>query len=316
MPILKNKNKTLKGTLTQGRYREKLPLKKPVNFKKMKSPGELFKGKFSKSVVKYIYQLYIGKLNLTSRSGIKKYPFATKQELTKSFVSLKNKLKEKNIDIFNNSGQKLHFILPLSGMSPVGYFYKGIIEQLMPKARITFLKTIENRRNVPGYDLVNLKRSINKYDELFCVIDYFEKGSTLRLIENNLKEINPKFDLIGVNSPESRIDLESYNIINNNKNLLDIINSEYNKSNKFISKSTFREKMSPQKPLTRSFYKDIAQINTNRLIIPNYQAYKIEALEKGFFNEKVFNALKEMDQAQKYTYYYLGQKFISNVFKK
>ncbi len=184
MPILKkpvipsqNRHSTfrrekLEGTkrdLAIGRYIKLLPEKKPRNFKKMKAPLEMYKDETIRKAIKHLMDLYAGKIEKGTNNGN-----VTRKELWFSFCDLQKELSYRNINIFNNTGQDLHLLLPLSGMSSVGYFYKAIFERLLPKARVTFLKTYSRRTNDANhFDLIELKKSINKNDNLFVMIDYY-----------------------------------------------------------------------------------------------------------------------------------------------
>ncbi len=99
-------------------------------------------------------------------------------------------------------GRDLHIYLPLTGMEPVGYYYKGYLEQHYPKARVTFLVTPKGG-HYEEYLTNNIKRSFNVNDKLFFVFDYFAHGTTLDSITRALRKIvsNPK--VVQISTPES-----------------------------------------------------------------------------------------------------------------
>jgi len=357
MPILKkpviptqNRHSTfrrekLEGTkkdLAIGRYRKLLSEKKPRNFKKMKAPLEIYKDETIRKVIKHLLDLYAGRIERKIDSSN-----VTKENLQSSFVRLRNNLSYKGIDIYNNTGKDLHVLLPLSGMSPVGYFYKAIFENLLPQARITFLKTYTRKfgaSNVGKIDLMELKKSINVHDKLFVLIDFISAESrTKNTLLNNLSRLNKNFDLISVTSQES------YNghvptLKQDIKDRFNLIKEDDPISNEWIA-SSLRDvdsERTMQKGMHQKIFLDGKEVYRKLLaayekkynkgkiikmgkltqqadmhkfeladiyrIIPTSQAYKLQTpLEK--YDPKLFNFLKKLDSTKAYTYYYLGNEF-------
>jgi len=231
----------VKKNLEVGRYHKLLPRKKPRNFKKMKAPFEVYKDETIRKVIKHLFDLYEGRINRQiDNSNV------TKENLLSSFLKLRNKLSSKGIDIYNNSGKDLHVLLPLSGMSPVGYFYKAIFERLLPEARVTFLKTYARKfrfsspntlKNIADIDLMELKKSINVNDKIFVLIDFISiESKTKTIISNNLSKLNKNYDLISVNSPESYYN-DIPNLMQEIKHKFHLINEEDSISNDLVSSS-------------------------------------------------------------------------------
>ncbi|MFA7709262.1 MAG: hypothetical protein WCX82_03955 [archaeon] len=107
----------------------------------------------------------------------------------------------------HTDGRDLHIYLPFTGMEPVGYFYKGYLEQHYPKARVTFLVTPQMNTMVRSFSKESeehlrnhLKRSLNVNDKLFFVFDSISAGTTLKRITETLGKIvsNPKVMAIGM----------------------------------------------------------------------------------------------------------------------
>lgn len=193
---MKSNLKTKKLVLN-GRNSIKLPSKKPRNFKRMKTPQEVFKDKESLKLINKIITHFNRK-----RSKEKDIYFS------KEFVDFDFKKtifllrKEMGKTVLENKGRELHIYLPLTGSSPTGYFYKACFEKLLPLARITFLITpkiteyysadinIKKRMelNLEG----NLKSSFNIHDKNFLIMDYFSSGNTTNLINKVLSKIRGK----------------------------------------------------------------------------------------------------------------------------
>jgi hypothetical protein len=104
--------------------------KKPP--KKLKHPLDVFKAKNHRILIEKIIKDF--KKNGFSRI---KDPNLTVQ---KTILEILTKIKN-NTNLIGNQGSNLHIFFPLTGMSTVGYFYKGFLEQKYPKARFTFLVT-------------------------------------------------------------------------------------------------------------------------------------------------------------------------------
>lgn len=210
-----------RGTSTLGRYRELLPEKKPRNFKKMKHPLEVFSNEYDKQRIKSIFNEFYREKPIGTFSNFDYKKIDPNTVLSKSIAkivltNLKTKLiKNYGGDIFKNQGKELHVFLPLTGMGIYGYFYKAVIENILPKARITFLVTpkhiVTNEMVGKFYDILlnnfksHLQRSLNKNDKHFIVIDYINKYNTINIINSTLSKIYSKeikADII--NSPEGK----------------------------------------------------------------------------------------------------------------
>ncbi len=213
--------------LRRGKYHTRLTKRIPL--KKLKDPREIYKHTKYYKLVKDIFDIikpnnkfYLSE-NIVNVAKIKKRIYS-------SFGININKVK----------GETLHFFLPMVGMNCMGWFYKGLLEQMLPKARFTFLVTpssniLDNKlhyknkkshKNSVEYSILdfssklikngleNLKRnmykSLNKNDQHFVIIDFLHEGRTFALINKALSELYSKdMPLTQIHSIEARtFDLE------------------------------------------------------------------------------------------------------------
>jgi len=328
----------VKREATIGRYSKLLSKKNPRNFKKMKAPFEVYKDETIKKVINHLINLYKGKMDKIVDNGN-----ATKQSFFLSFSNLRNELAHKNIDIFNNDGSDLHLILPLAGMSSVGYFYKAIFERLLPKARVTFLKTYSKEFNsASNVDLIELRKSINKNDKLFVMIDFISpKERTKTIVSENLLQLNNNFKLIAINSQESDI----YGIADIREEIkdrfkpkstislhrVDSLRTMHKYSDNYLTldgkrvytnvPEAYKKKYNKGKILIMNGEEQEANkskfnyLNTSYRTIPNSEKYKLYS-SMNDYNPKLYNFLKRLNQAKAYTYYYLGYEFINEIIEK
>jgi hypothetical protein len=103
---------------------------KRVPRKKFKDPYLVFKDKISKDIIDGIYK----KLGISGSNFENSLPLT----LRNIRVKLKNQF---GIDVSKTNGESLHFFLPKTGMSTVGWFYKGFLESALPKSRVSFIVT-------------------------------------------------------------------------------------------------------------------------------------------------------------------------------
>ena len=318
-----------------GRYHELLSKKSPRNFKKMKPPLELYKDEIIQKAINHLMSLYHGKIDQRVDNGN-----ATKQSFFASFSNLRRELGSRNIDIFNNDGSDLHLILPLAGMSSVGYFYKAIFEKLLPKARVTFLKTYTKEfQPISNVDLIELKKSINKHDKLFVMIDFMSsRAITKTVISENLSKLNNSFKFLAINSQESDIygikgiqediverfkpkstislhdvdslrtmhkDSDYYSTLDGKRVYLKVPQAyakKYNAGKVLIMNRTEQE-------INESKFK---HPNISYRTVPNSEKYKLYTLMDDY-DPKLYNFLKKLDAAKAYTYYYLGHEFVNEI---
>lgn len=113
---------------------------------------------------------------------------------------------KRNNSIKSKDGREVHFLFPLTGMAGMGEFFKGYLEQILPKSRFTFLvtppSTSSTRYRLNNFDskntttlienLINLKKNfkktVNVNDRVFIVIDHFVMEKTLKNITFVIKE--------------------------------------------------------------------------------------------------------------------------------
>ena len=119
----------------------------------------------------------------------------------------------------------------------MGWFYKGLLEQMLPSARFTFLvtpssrvlgdqfyykhKDYKNYKNSVEYPVLdfsskvikeslenlkkNMYKSLNKNDQHFVIIDFLYEGKTFALINKALSELYSKnMPLTQIHSIEAR----------------------------------------------------------------------------------------------------------------
>ncbi|GEM_PF-6865774 len=269
-----------------------LPITKEViKFKNLKHPLEKFKDPKSKQLITKILGNYERTKYIDPDEYNKQYHLPNFE--TKGVYSAVHKLTTlNNGDFFKTKGIGYHIFLPLDGMSPGGYFYKGILEQIAPKARVTFLvtpgsenydlKAIENLKN-------NLLKTLNSQDKHFIVMDYFSPSkNTLNKISDVLSHIyKEQVDVEGVFSPEFGHDL-------------------------FVSGGVLNG--APIRLHSRKTNKDVY----GKSAIPISEKYKQEAIKTRVFDEahkKVYERLKLDEKIKAYTYYYLGNEYVFDILR-
>jgi len=203
-----NKAKQKKQILFESKYAHKITSKKPVTIKKLKHPFEKFTSRKTQLIVRKILLEY-------AQTGFisEHYSFSAKKNAFLILKELKMLQKSYNVPTFNSKGQNIHFLFPLTGMSGLGYFYKGFLEQYLPKARFTFLVTpkaqayIAKGESSSKYLKEHLLKSLNKNDEHFLFIDFIFAGKTKNLVKETINEIyGSKKDFFSIKSPEYRSD--------------------------------------------------------------------------------------------------------------
>jgi hypothetical protein len=153
----------------------------------------MFKDKTSRNLIKQIYDHWKRKSYL-KEDTISDYRADIGFKLT--IIRLKQ---EFGNNIISNKGRELHIYLPLTGSSPSGYFFKACFENVLPKARITFLVTPRStsfslanktiKQEMEHNIKTHLQKSLNVNDKQFLVIDLLGKGTTTNLIRKALSEI-------------------------------------------------------------------------------------------------------------------------------
>jgi hypothetical protein len=265
-----------------------------IRFKNLKHPLEKFKDKESRKLIQEIFQEYkqSNKFNKDTYNYKVHTTTFDYESLCSAIFELARITNKPSGGIFKNKGEGYHVFLPLDGMSPGGYFYKGALEQLAPKARVTFLITPYVSVSTP-YGENNLKRnllkSLNKQDKHFVVIDCMgSKRETINGISRVLSDIYKKrINVDGVFSPEFDHDTSIDNNILDNAGMRDH---------------------------KRDRHKDIYGSNS----IPISEAYKVEAIKEGVFDHKhqeIYKRLKKDELVKKYTFYYLGNAFMYDAVK-
>jgi len=279
-----------------GRYSSEITRREPRRFSRLKHPLELYKD--VPDIQRILREYYSG-------------PIFETNNLNRVFVdkNLKSVFEESIIDFkrkyysgfgnnpFKTSGENVHIILPLTGMSPIGHFYKGLFEQLMPKARITFLVTPKSLSNMKGtYDTSKfkdqLKKSLNKNDKYFIIFDYIKNGNTVYNIFSQIQTLIPKekFNSISINT--------NYEPFEEHRNYLKQINLLENKS---------ELRVMPKSELLK---------NPRALVKGNVYYFgepsKQYRTQNPLLTEEEYKAQKRLEQAREYTYYWLGKEFAND----
>ena len=269
-----------------------LPIKKEViKFKNLEHPLEKFKDPKSEKLIKKILENYECTKYIDPDQYYRQYHLPNFE--TSGVYSAVRKLTSINKgDFFKKKGVGYHIFLPLDGMSPGGYFYKGILEQIAPKARVTFLVTPSSE----NYDLKaiknlkdNLLKTLNSQDKHFIVIDYFSASkNTLNKISTVLSQIyKTPIDVHDVFSPEFDHDL-------------------------FISSGILHG--APIRTHNRNTVKDF----DGKSSIPISEKYKQEVIKEGVFDDThklIYQRLKLDEKIKAYTYYYLGNEYVLDIMK-
>lgn len=119
-----------------------------------------------------------------------------------------------HFNVFKTKGEELHVFLPMTSMSPQGYLLKSFFEQVLPKARVTFLVTPKSSVLANNKDLQfqktalnnlenHLRRSLNIHDKYFVCFDYVDTENTQLNIINTLNKIyNKEVNYLAIKSPE------------------------------------------------------------------------------------------------------------------
>lgn len=278
-----------------GRYSLEITRKKPRRFSKLKHPLELYKN--VPEVERILREYYKGPIHETNNLN----RVFTDKSLKSVF---EDSIRKFRIDYakfekpFKTSGQNTHIFLPLTGMSPIGFFYKGLFEQLMPKARVTFLITPKSQSNMGKgtYDVSRfqeqLKRSLNINDRCFVVFDYIKNGHTVNNIFSEIRNLMPKEQLnfISINT--------NYEPFEEHRNYLKQVNPSKRKS---------ELKVRPRSEVLRD-PRTIAKESTYYFGEPSKQ-YRTQ---NPLLTEKEYKEQKRIEKAREYTYYWLGKEFANN----
>ncbi|MFH0906048.1 MAG: hypothetical protein V1824_01775 [archaeon] len=113
------------------------------------------------------------------------------------------------------NGSGVHILLPLAGMSPIGHFYRGYIENHYPNAKISFVLTPESanlkqqKKSTENSFSRYFKKIIDKNnDKLVIMLDYISSDEfTTKRLFRNINSINKNIDFKTIHSPE--LDKES-----------------------------------------------------------------------------------------------------------
>lgn len=280
-----------------GRYSSDITRREPRRFSRLKHPLEQYKD--VPDIQRILREYYTGPIYETNNLNRVFTDKTLKSIFEESIIDFKRKYNsEFGNNPFKSNGENTHIILPLTGMSPIGFFYKGLFEQLMPKARITFLITPKSQSNMMKgtYDLSKfkdqLKKSLNKNDKYFVIFDYIKNGHTVYNIFSEIKNLIPKeqFNSISINT--------NYEPFEEHRNYLKQVN---------LSKQRSELRVLPKSEVLRN-PRTIVKGNSYDFGEPSKQ-YRIQ---NPLLTEKEYKQQKRLEQAREYTYYWLGKEFANN----
>lgn len=274
--------------------------KEKIKFKNLKHSREKFKDKESRLIVDKIIENFSRTRHISMEDYAKKH-YPCRFEAVGVIDAAKKLINLHNNNLIKTKGEAYHFFLPLDGMSPGGYFYKGILEQIAPKARVTFLVTPSSSGGLNTQSLSNLKKNLskflNKFDKHFIVIDYITtETKTMNKISLVLSEIYDRpIEVEGVYSPEHNKDLYIRHGGVGIKNV-----SERREHNRSRNKDSDGSK---SVPISERYKQEFSYWNLKLgKSNPNY-------------NKEIYKRLKLDEKVKAYTYYYLGNEFIHEAMK-
>ncbi len=246
-------------------YSSRLTRKEPP--KKLKDPLEKFKNAApeNKKIIKHISEVYT---NFFKTKNLRTAQINNRKILiTISNIDIALRTLRQNKSISSKDGRDVHFLFPLTAMAGIGEFYKGYLEQILPKARFTFLVTPSTSLNTSSEilsykEFMNLKqnfeRSVNINDRVFIIIDFFLMGTT------------------------------------------------YNKISEIIEKSFKDKKINPQIHGIHSFVEHNSSSFFNVYKGKDTYGKSVFSKHQGVKSKKEIENIKEKEKIIKYTFYYLG----------
>ena len=264
---------------------------KKIPPKQLKHPALIFKNSSQRRVIKRIYDYFYDEAG----KGVLQLKFISRKKViidSINYIATHHlKINPKNID------KHLHFIFPLTSMGAVGYFYKGFLEQLYPKARFTFLVTPSARKfesSTIEQKIENLKKhlskSLNENDRCLIMIDFVSQKRTQKLMSFALEELYKSKSKIDFHDLE--VEKEKHNVIYSFK---------YKKSDR-----VFFTVHSPEiNPI-----KNPSKINLNKTNLNYYKekdtlGTRVVSKHENVQNQKDIKRIKDLEKVIKYTFYYI-----------
>lgn len=286
------KNLKKANALFSRRYSTSITKKVPP--KRLKHPCEIFKSKSHRQVIKKIYNYFYD----LSHEGYRQREFISRQKIIAKRIDFVARKYFKVKDV-KNFDQHLHFLFPLTGMSTVGYFYKGFLEQMYPKARFTFLVTPKVRSSKLHFlNIDNLKKhlmsSLNINDRCVIMIDYMSYN---RRTEQNIVSAFEKIFNTNANFIFSDFSVYSFNHNNSNTAFFSVNSPEIS-----------HYMAGPDKPFSElNYYKekeyDKSKEESGKRVVSRHISAK---------SKKEIENIKKLEKVIKYTFYYIGNKFAKN----